>query len=387
MRQPEFYFMALGGGQTVGASCYYLRLKNTNIIFDAGIGIKREIINEPVFMPLLTSPLLLSLNQIDQIFISHAHLDHSGYLLKLMAAATRAGVYMTEPTKLLIEHQLYNNDKKYFSYYGTNEEQRLAAQYLLEQITKVSYMQSIKFNEYTATFFQAGHIPGAMMIYIQCNDKNILYTGDYSLHSTALTTGYILPKDLKVDTLILCALHAKHPDYKRKNDTIYQQINYIYNRASSGEIIFCHINQLSKGVEFLELMNANNSKHIPIFIDDEIMKTVEIMEKLSQPILTPDNHSINEIYRYNSGVVIFSSAYSAYKKKTDIDLQIDFSLHEDFDEMKNFIRLLNPKQAFVVHCAQPRFEDKNITIEQHLMNDYSCRTQFTFVEEGFLYVL
>ena len=45
----QLLFMPLGGGQQVGASCYYLRLGNSNIILDAGTGLKDEIIYNPVF--------------------------------------------------------------------------------------------------------------------------------------------------------------------------------------------------------------------------------------------------------------------------------------------------------------------------------------------------
>ena len=107
MKPEDLYFMPLNGGQNVGASCYFLRLGNANIILDAGTGKNKGIIFEPDFLSLLTLPFILSLNQIDQIFISHAHLDHTGYLLELMKSAQHAGVYMTKPTKLLIEHQLY----------------------------------------------------------------------------------------------------------------------------------------------------------------------------------------------------------------------------------------------------------------------------------------
>ena len=38
LRSNDIFFMPLGGGQQVGASCYFLRLGETNILLDAGIG-------------------------------------------------------------------------------------------------------------------------------------------------------------------------------------------------------------------------------------------------------------------------------------------------------------------------------------------------------------
>ncbi len=129
--EKNIYFMALGGGQRVGASCYYLKLGDGNLILDAGTGISGGVVFEPDLYSLITSPFLQSMNQIDQVYISHAHLDHLGYLLKLMRDAKMAGVYMTEITALLAEYQLYDRS---FIQREEGEEKRLAAKNLLDRI-------------------------------------------------------------------------------------------------------------------------------------------------------------------------------------------------------------------------------------------------------------
>ena len=54
--------------------------------------------------------------------------------------------------------------------------------------------------------------------------------------------------------------------------------------------------------------------------------------------------------------------------------------------MKKFIKEINPKQAVMVHCAKEHSVfDK--TIEQEMMADSECRTQFIFAEEGEIYRL
>ena len=90
----DIYFTALGGGQHVGGSCYYLKLGSSNIILDAGIRTTNGIVSAPELYPLMTSPFLQSMSQIDKIFISHAHMDHVGYLTELMQSAGNASVYM-----------------------------------------------------------------------------------------------------------------------------------------------------------------------------------------------------------------------------------------------------------------------------------------------------
>ena len=67
--EQEIYFMPLGGGQRVGASCYYLRLGEANLILDAGIGTEQGLVSEPDLYPLITLPFIQSAGQIDQIYI------------------------------------------------------------------------------------------------------------------------------------------------------------------------------------------------------------------------------------------------------------------------------------------------------------------------------
>lgn len=78
----EIIFIPLGGGQRVGASCYYLRIGDANVILDAGTGIENGIEFTPDFHFLISSPFMQSMGQINQIFISHAHMDHVGYLFQ-----------------------------------------------------------------------------------------------------------------------------------------------------------------------------------------------------------------------------------------------------------------------------------------------------------------
>ena len=231
----DIYFMPLGGGQRVGASCYFLRIENRNMILDAGTGKKNGLEFGPDFHSLLTSPFVQSMNQIGQIYISHAHMDHVGYLTKLMGSARHAAVYMTEITRMLTEYQLY--DRIYFDGTSGNEESRLAVGNLLERIAGVSYMQTIDFGAYKATFLPAGHIPGAMMILFDTGKRKILYTGDYSLEPTLLTGGCKVPDNLKIDTVILCGLHAKHPDYVRKTSSLFKTVNYVGGIRNPGRAL------------------------------------------------------------------------------------------------------------------------------------------------------
>ena len=381
--QQDIIFIPLGGGQRVGASCYYLKVGDANIILDAGIGIDDGLEFGPDFHFLIRTPFIQSMAQINNIFISHAHMDHVGYLLKLMKETVHANVYMTEITRVLSEYQLYD---RLFIGKEQDENIRLAARSLLEQIVTVSFMQTIDFGRYKATFYPAGHIPGAMMMLFEIGKKRILYTGDYSLNHTALTQGCMIPKDIKIDTVIICGLHAKHPDYIKKADAMYKQAGFVLHRVGDGhQSLMCRIPQLSKGIEFIKKLNDWNKSGIPIYIDQSIMNMVIKMEKLSVPVLNKYNRVMGDEKPLMPHIYLTSDKNTKWIGKYR-SIKVDFSLHEDFNEMKQFLKKINPRQAIVVHCGKENsvFDD---TIEQEMMKDVDSRTQFTFADEEEIYRL
>ena len=68
------------------------------------------------------------------------------------------------------------------------------------------------------------------------------------------------------------------------------------------------------------------------------------------------------------------------------NIRIDFSIHDDFNQIKNFITNINPKYAYVVHYEKEKSEE-DITIEQEILFNSSCNTQVIFTEEGMIYNL
>lgn len=175
-------FMALGGAQNAGASCYYLKLGYANILLDCGIGnisslrfgAPARLV--PVMHPLWEYGMLDSLSQLSQIYISHAHMDHIGYLPEIMNM-TKVPVYMTDVTATLGQYQI--NGKLFKDFSSISKRARSNAPYCFDRITRVDYAQSIHFHNYTTSFYPAGHIPGAMMTCFDFDSRKILYTGDF----------------------------------------------------------------------------------------------------------------------------------------------------------------------------------------------------------------
>ena len=363
MTGGKIIFMALGGAQEVGASCYFLKLGENNLLLDCGCGLTRGIKFAPQFSALLQTPYLQDFHQISHVIISHAHLDHSAALPDFLELNERAAVYMTDLTREILSAQLEER-------FGSIE----------KNISSVAYLQKIPLPRLKMSFHQAGHIPGAMMTLINFRGKNILYTGDYSTFPTQLVGAALLP-DVKIDILILCGLHARHPNYRRFGDSdaalkkILHKIRYALRRGKS---VYCQVTQISKGVELITLIN----KFLPqaeIFIDDRVMKIVHRFENLHIPIMREQNHPLSNFPRIPH--VILSTRPPPLHSSLEI-LKGDFSLHDDFAATVEFVRRVNPKICVAVHSPPDKIFHTGTTLEQVLINDPDSRTSFIFPKTG-----
>lgn len=264
-------FIGLGGTNKVGASCYYLKIGGNNFLLDCGSGRFKGITFYPPFGKLLQTPYLQDLHQISGVFISHAHLDHVEALPYFLELNDRAAVYMTDITRQITKLQLRN---------------KLPA-VAQEKISTVDFLQKIPFNKVEVSFYQAGHMPGAMMILFKQHGKNILYTGDYSNFSTQLVGAVMLPKE-KIDTLIICGLHARHPYYRADNNALSRILSRIKSALNRGKTAYCRIFQISKGLELLTLINKF-IKNAEIFIDKPVRDLIYCFESLKIPVMTAQN--------------------------------------------------------------------------------------------------
>lgn len=371
----------LGGAQSIGSSCYLLVLGHNKILLDCGSTGVGERMRGPDFTPLFEKGIIHSVSEITHVFISHAHQDHVGYLPYLLMSAPNTPVYMTDMTKMLTRFQLFDNVKtNLIARRGTFSQMYLND--MLARLQSVCFFESIHFGEFQVTIYPAGHIPGAMMVLFSYRGENILYTGDYSFNDTGLTSGCIIPRNVKVDKVIMCGTHAKHSEYKKSANQLTQKAKQILDATKKGQNVFCKVRQLSKGIELLAELNKLRSEYsskVPIYIDEALMNVVKNLELTGIPIIRPGNMLLNFGKKPIPHITIAQGEFiRADYNETIID--VDFALHDDFEEMKDFIINLNPKEVIVVHCGKPLANNK--TIEDLLLWDPNLCTSFYFPEEG-----
>lgn len=178
---------SLGAAETVTGSKHYLKTPELNILVDCGLfqGIKR--LREKNWQKLPVKP-----SDIDVIILTHAHLDHCGYIPLLVKGGFTGKIYMTMPTRELTELILLDSAKiqeedadkanrnRYSKHvpalplYTTAE-----AETSFGNFVTVTCNTSIHLNDHVNFRLKpSGHILGACSVEIICYGKTIVFSGD-----------------------------------------------------------------------------------------------------------------------------------------------------------------------------------------------------------------
>ena len=175
----------LGSGRQVGRSCLLLQTPESRVLLDCGVDVASE--DHPY--PFLEAPEF-NINDLDAVIVSHAHVDHSGFVPYLFKYGYRGPVYCTEPTRDVMSLMLLDFVKIQRS--ESSKDPVFTTDDIKEM---VKHTVTLEYNEVTdvtpdirITMYNAGHIIGSAMVHLHVGNglHNILYSGDLKYGTTML---------------------------------------------------------------------------------------------------------------------------------------------------------------------------------------------------------
>lgn len=190
-----------GAARTVTGSKHLLELKNgKKVLLDCGLfqGMGKQT-------ELLNAEFGFLASEINYLILSHAHIDHSGLIPKLVKEGFRGAIYATPATLALAEILLEDSAviqrddtkfinkrraKKGLSPYAPLYDIADAA-LAIELFKKVEYNQWIEIDEEIAVLFtDAGHIIGSAAVHLKvkesANTTRITFSGDVGRYNDAI---------------------------------------------------------------------------------------------------------------------------------------------------------------------------------------------------------
>ncbi|MCD4853763.1 MBL fold metallo-hydrolase [Arthrobacter sp. AK01] len=177
----------LGATDTVTGSRYLVDFQGTRILVDCGLfqGYKRLRLRN-------RQPFPVSPASIDAVLLTHAHLDHTGYVPRLVRDGFRGPVHATHGTtelcKLLLPDSghLQEEEAKYADRRGSSIHTPALPLYTAADAVKsLNSFRPVEFDEpmdlgdgVQARFVPAGHILGAAQLHIRVGGNTVHFTGD-----------------------------------------------------------------------------------------------------------------------------------------------------------------------------------------------------------------
>jgi predicted metal-dependent RNase len=208
--REEVMLFCLGGVKQVGRSCFIVMTPESRVMLDCGI-------NPAEPEPLNAFPRLdwfnFNFDELDAVVISHAHIDHQGFLPTLFKYGYRGPVYCTEPTLPLMT-LLQMDSVKIAKSNGTYLPYEVRDIYeVIKHCITIPYGKPTDISpDITVTLNNAGHIMGSATVHLNISGAhNILYSGDYKYAKTQLLDGAlsIYPR---VETLITESTYGNSTD-------------------------------------------------------------------------------------------------------------------------------------------------------------------------------
>ncbi len=254
----------LGAGQEVGRSALLLKGKD-NILLDYGLKLNptTKIMTDLEMPPKTEHPKPIR-EPLHGVILSHAHLDHSG-AIPLLYKTSNAPLFLTEAT-LQLSNLLWKDTLKIAKI--TGEECGFSQQnveYTNNSAFYIDYKKPIRITDNTTiTFFDAGHIVGSVMPFVEMNGKKVLYTGDLRGSESQMFTGYDrrLPA---VDCLITETTYGDeiHKSRKEQERALIEEIREtIDNRG----VVILPAFAIERSQELLCILERYNVK-VPIYLD------------------------------------------------------------------------------------------------------------------------
>jgi metallo-beta-lactamase family protein len=186
---PSLQF--LGAAGTVTGSKFALRHDGRTTLVDCGLFQGLTQLRQRNW-----EPLPIPASSIDDVVLTHAHIDHSGYLPRLMTHGFRGDVLATHATKDLLRvllpdsGHLQEEEARYRNEIGATKYRPALPLYTADdgaaaaaRVTGVDWEQRIPLGpRATATFHRAGHILGAASVHLAIatpgGTRRIVFSGD-----------------------------------------------------------------------------------------------------------------------------------------------------------------------------------------------------------------
>lgn len=295
----------IGGAGTVTGSKTLLETSAGRVLVDCGLFQGRKKLRLQNW-----EPLPVPAESIDAVVLTHAHIDHSGYLPRLVAQGFHGPVYCTEGTRRLAEivlpdcGYLQEEEADFANRKGYSKHSPALPLYTQEDaLESLKQLESVPFDtaqsvlaDLEATWRRAGHILGAASIDLHLRelDRHVVFSGDLgrSTHPLLLPPAPIGLADVVVT-------ESTYGDENHPENDPRQTIADVVNEAARhGGVVLIPAFAVDRTEIVLwyldQLVAEGRVPNLPIFVDSPMAsRALEVYRseaKAASPEVRPEFH-------------------------------------------------------------------------------------------------
>jgi metallo-beta-lactamase family protein len=274
----------LGGVRTVTGSCFYIECNNLKILVECGIyqGEGADEVNRGAFD--------FQPEEINYIFITHAHLDHSGMLPRIVKEGFRGKIITTSATRDLLELLLYDsahiqeNDAEWQSRKAQRAGKPLILPlYTVDDVREVIPLVDVKpydkqlslGNGIKYRFLDAGHILGSGTLELWFQDsekeKKIVFSGDIGKKNNPIVRDPFTP--VEADFVVMESTYGNRL-HKPLKESIDELVDAIKITFKNGGNIFIPSFAIGRTQDLLYILNnlvrEGRLNNINVYLDSPL---------------------------------------------------------------------------------------------------------------------
>lgn len=273
----------LGASSVVTGSKFLIESSEAHIMIDCGMfqGLKE-------LRELNWKDLPIDVSAVDYVLLTHGHLDHVGYLPRLVKQGFKGQIIGTAPTlaiakiilvdsaKIHEEEAKKANEEKYtkhnpaFPFYTEKEAEKTIQLFKIETIDKwITISKNISFR-----FQYNGHIIGATFIELDISGKRFVFSGDIGRQHD-----YLLEAPKRPEWADYLFMESTYGNKLHPNEDVEAQLSTIIletlNKKGNLIIPSFAVERLQTLMYILwTLYKKNKIPNIPIFIDSPMGSNV-----------------------------------------------------------------------------------------------------------------
>ena len=309
----------LGAAETVTGSRFLLSAGRRRYLVDCGLFQGGRRLRDLNWEPFSAPPETL-----DAVLITHAHIDHVGWLPRLVRQGYRGPAYATHATAALMEILLpdaaylqeqdaafankkgYSRHKPALPLYTAKDAERA-----LESVRTVAFNQTLSIDGTDVTWRPAGHILGSAMLEVQLDGRRLVFSGDLGRYDNEIMKP---PEQVgEADVLLVESTYGDRLHAEGSIDaTLTQAVAHVIEREGVLLIPAFAVGRTQQVLYHLRRLQERGSiPDLPVFVDspmavdaseiycrygdDHNLDVNLVMDDEACPLRCRDTHFVREV--------------------------------------------------------------------------------------------